>query len=141
MRSESRRGPALGGSDLTICVEKRQISLVVPITAAAPSVHGLPVAATPIELFELYRSSYWASSDSTRSRQERYIKMGIQATFSRWWQSCLHRSLGLHQLCAPLTAFIFVDFEATLMRSLGTTAAHLIVLHVLTGMRVRRALR
>ena len=135
-----RRGPALGGSNLTISVEKRQISLVVPITAA-PSVHGLPVTAYPIELFELYRSSYWASSDSTMSRQERYIKMRIQATFSRWWQSCLHSSLGLHQLCAPLTAFIFVDFEATHLRSLVTTASHFIVLHVLTGMRSRRALR
>ena len=75
------------------------------------------------------------------SRQERYIEVRIHATFSRQWHSFMQSSLGLHQLCAPLTAFILVAFEVTHLRSLVTTTAHVIVLHVLTGVHSRRALR
>ena len=52
-----------------------------------------------------------------------------------------HSSLGWLKLCAPLIPFIFMALETTHPRSLVTTAAHSIMIHVLTDVRSRRAHR
>ena len=81
-RGDVRRGPAQGGGDLTKVVISRQIPRSVPI-AVGPSAHGSANLAGPIELAELYRTSYLASSEHDDDKKERYKTNAPWSTLRR----------------------------------------------------------
>ena len=70
-----------------------------------------------------------------RRREELRLQVSGRRKRAKRAGASQHSSLGSHQLCAPLMAFILVAFEATHPRSLVTTAAHFSILHVLTDVR------
>jgi hypothetical protein len=71
-----------GGEDLTEALISRQIPRSVPI-AVGPSAHGSANLAGPIELAELYRTSYLASSEHDDDKKERYKTNAPWSTLRR----------------------------------------------------------
>ena len=133
-------GPGRGGPDLRKVVAFSQIRLATPIAAA--SVHAAPSdhahyndgGALVVVLCS-------ASKDANALANGRVRKSAGWPLFSRQWTLSMQSSLGSHQLRVPLMAFISVAVETIHTRSLVTTAAHISMLHVLTGVRSRRAYR
>ena len=76
------RGPAQAGGDLTKGLIGRQIPRSVPI-AVGPSAHGCANLAGSIELAELYRTSYLASSEHDVDKKEMYQTNAPWSTLRR----------------------------------------------------------
>ena len=128
-----RRGPGVGGSDLTILVTLRQIRR--PYHAIGADVRPrLSDPRTPTA-----RDARCRSPPDAKFRPVRYqpgggtpCKTSVTplASVDKWRQGCLHAA----QLPVASTSFIMSGFEAAPPRSRSMLASHFSMFHVLTDM-------